>query len=87
MAEAQRDLFDQVEQRVALHAHRLVGIIFHALFGDGQDAEARASQSRDGHQIMGPYDVTFRGTQRTDLLDGCSHSITDSKSDQHVFTI
>lgn len=59
-AEAQRDLFDQVEQRVALHAHRLVRIIFHALFGDGQDAEARASQSRYGHQIMGPYDVTFK---------------------------
>lgn len=68
-AEAQRDLFDQVEQRVALHAHRLVRIIFHAFFGDGQDAEARASQSRDGHQIMGPYDVTFGGTERTELLD------------------
>lgn len=68
-AEAQRDLLDQVEQRVALHAHRLVRIILDALFGDGQDAEARASQSRDGHQIMGPYDVTFRGTERSDLLD------------------
>lgn len=78
MAQAQRDLFDQVEQRVALHAHRLVGIIFNALFRDGQNAEARASQSRDGHQIMGPYDVTFRGTQRTDPLDRGSYSITDS---------
>lgn len=68
-AEAQRDLFDQVEQRVALHAHGLVRIEFDALFRDGQDAKARASQSRDGHQIMGPYGVTFRGTERTDPLD------------------
>lgn len=68
-AEAQRDLFDQVEQRVTLHAHRLVRIEFDALFRDGQDAKARASQSWDGHQIMGPYGVTFRGTERTDPLD------------------
>lgn len=75
-AEAQRDLFDQVEQRVALHAQGLVRIEFDALFGDGQDAKAGAAQSRDGHQIMGPYGVTFRGTERTDPLDRRSHSTT-----------
>lgn len=62
-AQAQGDLLDQVEQRVALHAHRLVWIEFDALLGDGEVAKVGASQSRDGHQIMGPYDVTFRGTQ------------------------
>lgn len=61
-AEAQRDLLDQVVHRVALHAHRLVWIEVDALLGNGQDAETGASQPRDGHQVMGPHSITYRGT-------------------------
>lgn len=59
-AEAQRNLLDQVMDRVTLHAHGLVRIEVDALLGDGQDAKTGASQPRDGHQVMGPYSVTYR---------------------------
>lgn len=58
-AEAQWNLLYQVMYRVALHAHRLVWIKVDALLRDGQDAKTRASQPRDGHQVMGPYSVTY----------------------------
>lgn len=61
-AEAQWNLLDQVMHRVALHAHRLVRIKVDALLRDGQDTKTGASQPRDGHQIMGPYSVTYRET-------------------------
>lgn len=51
-AEAQRNLLDQVMDRVALHAHGLVRIKVDALLRNGQDAETGASQPRDGHQVM-----------------------------------
>lgn len=57
-AEAQGHLLDQVVDRVALHAHRLVRVEVDALLGDGQDAEAGAPQAGDGHQIVGPDSVT-----------------------------
>lgn len=59
-AEAQRYLLDQIMDRVALHAHRLVWIEVDALLGDSQDTKTGASQPRDGHQVMGPYSVTYR---------------------------
>lgn len=57
-AEAQRNLLHQVVDWVALYAHRLVWIKVDALLRDGQDTEAGASQSGDGHQVMGPHSVT-----------------------------
>lgn len=38
-AEAQRNLLDQVLDRVALHTHRLVWVKVDALFGDSQDTK------------------------------------------------
>ena len=58
--EAQRNLLDQVMDRVAIHAHCLVRIKVDALLRDGQDAKVGATQPRDGHQIMGPNGVTYR---------------------------
>lgn len=57
-AEAQRNLLHQIVHRVALNAHRLVGIEVDALLGDGEGTEAGAPQPGDGHQIMGPNSVT-----------------------------
>lgn len=59
-AQAQRDLLDQVVERVALHADRLVRVKVDALLRHGQDAQAGASQPGDGHQVVGPDDVTYR---------------------------
>lgn len=59
-AKAQWNLLDQVMDRVTLHAHRLVRIEVDALLRDGQDAKTGASQPRDGHQVVGPYSVTYR---------------------------
>ncbi len=59
-AKAPRNLLDQVLDRVALHAHRLVWVEVDALLGDGQDAKTGTPQSRDGHQVMGPHGVTYR---------------------------
>ena len=42
-AEAQRDLLDQVVDRVAFQAHRLVGVKVDALLRDGQDAKTGTS--------------------------------------------
>lgn len=57
-AETQRDLLHQVMQRVALDVHGQEGVEVDARLRDGQFAETRASESGDGHQVMGPYDVT-----------------------------
>lgn len=57
-AEAQRNLLDQVMQGVALDVHGQHGVEVDAGLGDGQLAEAGAPQAGDGHQVMGPYDVT-----------------------------
>ena len=68
-AEAQGNLLDQVMDRVALHAHRLVRIEVDALLRDGQDAKTGTPQARDGHQVMGPHSVTYR--ERSDE-GGCT---------------
>lgn len=59
-AEAQGDLLHQVVDRVSLHVQGLVRVEVDALLGDGQDAEAGAAESGDGHQVVGPHSVTCR---------------------------
>lgn len=59
-AETQRNLLHQVMQGVALDVHGEKGIEVDARLRDGQLAEARAPESGDGHQVMGPNDVTCR---------------------------
>ena len=59
-AEAQRDLLDQVMDRVAFHADWLVWVKVDALFRHGEDAKTGASQPRDGYQVVGPDGVTYR---------------------------
>lgn len=56
--EAQWNLLDQIVDRVALHAHRLVGVKVDALLRHRQDAKIGTSKPRDGHQVMGPHSVT-----------------------------
>ena len=59
--EAQWHLLDQVVNWVALHAHWLVWVEVDALLRDSQDTKTWATQPRDGHQVMWPYSVTYKG--------------------------
>lgn len=59
-AEAQRNLLDEVVDRVAFHANRLVWVEVNALLRDSHDTETGTSQSRDSNQVVGPHSVTCR---------------------------
>lgn len=63
-AETQRNLLHQVMQRVALDVHRQDRVEVDARLRDGQLAETGAPQPGNGHQVMGPYDVTYSERER-----------------------
>ena len=63
-AQPQRHLLHQVVDWVPLHVRPLVGVEVDALLGHGQDTQAGAPQTGDGHQVVGPDGVAWSGDQQ-----------------------